>query len=167
MNLRWTSVGSNGMHPTLVIESSRLAASSTLMVSSKRRTRRGEHAPCDPFGSKFLSKTGTNVRSWNTRPPEVEPSIWWKFTPTERREYWEDKRKKDNIDAEADGVKLTEDGVGSSSSSTPPPPPAPPPSPFPPPDSPPQVHADSGMAANGDPDPDGLRWANSMAKVHG
>jgi hypothetical protein len=51
----------------------------------KKKDKKGRAYPVDPFGSKIIRKPGTSVRSWNTRPPEVEPSIWWKFTPTERR----------------------------------------------------------------------------------
>jgi hypothetical protein len=90
----------------------------------KKKDKKGRAYPCDPFGSKIISKIGTSVRSWNTRPPEVEPSIWWKFTPAERREYWQGKLKKDKLAAgnaeETDKAK----GESTSSSSTTPPPPA-------------------------------------------
>ena len=87
------------------------------------------------------------MRSWNSRPLEVEPSIWWKFTPTERREYWQDKQAKDKVEAErANSDIKVETGVGSSSSSSRLPPALLTP-PLPPPDSPPEVHADSGMAS--------------------
>jgi hypothetical protein len=76
----------------------------------KKKDKGGRTMPCDLFGAKIISKVGKTVRSWNTRPDEVSPNIWWRaYTPAERRLWWEDKLKEkvvkpESVDDDANAV---------------------------------------------------------------